>query len=174
MPTNRVTGNAKDGIVVLRVARDKEYDKVQIAERFEVPYIEITDATPMHIRMAYAAMVEVKMRETVKHAAATYERLRHWKWDSSMPVTLDISDSQYDLDEFRSSRFDADFKAVDQGSIIDKKGLVAYVAKMWFIQPKIEVEVIEPEPDDPEVQDGMVNPHYMPQFVSLESGEDNG
>ena len=163
-PTNRVTGNARDGIVVLRVARDKEMDLVQIAERFEVPYIEIK--TPQQ-GMAYYAMVEGMAHAVGKHAIERYEKLRHWRFYSSRSVTLDQSEAQYDLDEFRSSS-QKDFTAVDQGSIIDKLGKVAYVLKMWFIMPKIEVEVIEPEPDDPETSDGLVNPYKMPAFVKLE------
>lgn len=165
MPTNRVTGNAKDGIVVLRVSRDKEYDNVQIAERFEVPYYE--PKTPQQ-QMLYMAMIEGTMRAVVKHAVERYEKLRHWKWDSSRPVTLDLSDAQYDLETFRSSRYDAEFTAQNQGSLIHTRGMKAYVAKMWFIQPKIEVEVITPEKDDPEVSDGLMNPYKMPQYVSLE------
>lgn len=161
MPTNRVTGNAKDGIVVLRIPKDKEYDRVQIAERFEVPYAE--PKTPQQA-LAYMAMVEGVMNAVVKHAVDRYEKLRHWKWDSSMPVTLDLSEAQYDLEAFRSSRYDAVFEPQDQGSIVTKLGKKAYVAKMWFIQPKIEVEVLIPEADDPDVVDGLVNPHNMPQF----------
>ena len=110
-PTNRVTGNARDGIVVLRVARDKEMDLVQIAERFEVPYIEIK--TPQQ-GMAYYAMVEGMAHAVGKHAIERYEKLRHWKFYSSRSVTLDQSEAQYDLDEFRSSS-QKDFTAVDQG-----------------------------------------------------------
>jgi len=156
-PNLRVTGNAKDGIVVLRVQRDKEYDKVQIAERFEVEYFQ--PKTPQE-KVMYMAMVEGTMRAVVKLAVEKYERLRHWKWDSSMPVTLDLSQAQYDLDEFRSSSR-KDFTAVDQGSIIPKLGRKAYVAKMWFIMPKVEVEIIEPEPDDPDVTEGFVNPYNI-------------
>lgn len=164
-PTNRVTGNKTDGVVVLRVARDKEYDLVQIAERFEVPYTDKLQ-TPQQ-QMAYYAMIEGTAKAVGKHAIERYEKLRHWKFYSSRPVTLDVSEAQYDLDKFRSSS-NAEFTAVTQGSIIDDLGKVAYVLKMWFIMPKIEVEVVVPEPDDPEVTDGFVNPHKMPEFVKLE------
>lgn len=164
MSTNRVTGNSSDGIVILRVARDKEWDKVQIAERFEVPYAQ--PKTPQE-QMLYQAMVEGTLKAVVKHAVERYEKLRHWRWDSSMPVTLDLSDAQYDLEKFRSSR-DIEFQPQTQGSIIGELGRIAYVAKMWFIMPKIEVEVVEQEATDPAAQDGFVNPHYMPNYVNLE------
>lgn len=169
MPSLRVTGNATDGIVVLRVQRDKQWDKVQIAERFEVPYMDLARATPWQ-RKVYGAMVEGVAYEVGKRAIEKYEKLRHWKFDTSRAPFLDKSEAQYDLDEFRSSS-QKDFTAVDQGSIITKTGKVAYVLKMWFTMPKIEVEVIEPEPDDPDVTEGLVNPHNMKQFVSLENND---
>ena len=164
MPTNRVTGNAKDGIVVLRVARDKEYDLVQIAERFEVPYVEIK--TPQQGR-AYYAMVEGTARAVGKLAIERYDKFRHWRFYSARPVTLDVSAAQFDLDKSDSN--DKDPIALDQGSIIDTLGKVAYVLKMWFIVPKIEVEVITPEEHDPEASEGLVNPYKMPEYVSLEN-----
>ena len=164
MPTNRVTGNAKDGIVVLRTQRDKEYDLVQIAERFEVPYAELK--TPQQQR-AYYAMVEGTARAVGKLAIQRYENIRKWKFYSARSVTLDVSAAQYDLDELDSN--DKNATAVNQGSIIDTLGKVAYVLKMWFIVPKIEVEVIEPEVTDPAASDGLVNPFKMPKYVSLEN-----
>ena len=163
MPINRVTGNSTDGIVVLRVARDKEYDLVQIAERFEVPYVEIK--SPQQGR-AYYAMVEGTARAVGKLAIERYDKYRHWRFYSSRPVTLDVSAAQFDLDKTDSN--DKDPIASNQGSIIDSLGKVAYVLKMWFIIPKIEVEVITPEESDPEVSDGLVNPYKMPEYVSLE------
>lgn len=167
MPTNRVTGNARDGIVVLRVARDKEYDNVQIAERFEVPYIDLSHATHQQ-KLSYWAMVEGTSRAVGKLAIERYEKLRHWKFDTSKAVTLDLSEAQYDLEHFRSSS-QKHFEGVEQGSLVHERGMVAYVLKMWFIQPKIEVEVLIPEPDDPETSDGFVNPYKMPKFVNLEN-----
>lgn len=166
MPTNRITGNAKDGIVVLRVARDKEYDLVQIAERFEVPYAEPNELSAPSQQRAYYAMVEGMGYSVAKHAIERYEKLRHWRFESSRSVVLDKSMIQYNLDEFRKSNMD-DILPATPGSIIDTLGKVAYVVKLWFRMPKIEVEVIQPEPDDPETSDGFVNPHKMLPYVTL-------
>lgn len=165
-PSNRVTGNSVDGIVVLRVQRDKSWNKVQIAERFEVPYVDLTTATRDQ-KLAYQAMVEGTAYAVGKHAIDRYEKLRHWKFDTSRAPFLDKSEAQYDLEHFRSSST-KHFDAVDQGSLLTERGMVAYVLKMWFIMPEIEVEVITPEPQDPEVTDGLVNPYKMPAYYSFE------
>lgn len=160
----QVRQNSRDGsMMVLKVEHDKEFDLVQIAERFEVPYMEIKTKGQ---GLAYYAMVEGTARSVGKHAIETYERLRGWRYYSSRRPVLDVSEAQYDLDTFRSSNR-KDFTAVEQGSIIDSKGTVAYVIKLWFIMPKQRVEVITPEPDDPDVTDGMVNPYNIKDFVTL-------
>lgn len=167
MPTNRVTGNARDGIVVLRTERDREYDLVQIAERFEVPYVEFQKLTPWQ-KLVYVASVEKTAKEVGKKAIERYENLRHWRYYSSRPPELDLSQVQNDLDSFRSID-QKNLVVVDHGSLINTLGNKAYVLKLWFIVPKVEVQWETPEPDDPEVSDGMVNPYKMPAFYSLEN-----
>ena len=159
----RISGNSVDGMVTIRVPFDTEYDLVQIAERFEVPYMEIKSKGQ---GMAYYAMVEGTARSIGKHAIETYERLRHWRYYSSRPPVLDVSEAQYDLDTFRSSS-NKSFTAINQGSNIDSLGTVAYVIKLWFIVPKIRTEVITSEKSDPDVTDGLVNPHNITNFVPL-------
>lgn len=165
MPTNRVTGNARDGMVVLRVERDKEYDLVQIAERFEFPYIEFDKLSPTR-KVVYVASLEKRAKEIGKQAIEKYERLRHWRFYSSRKPELDFSGVQNDLDSFRHIN-KQDNTGVDFGDLIHTRGNKAYVLKMWFIMPKIEVSYEVPEPDDPEVTDGMVNPYKMPAFYPL-------
>lgn len=161
----RVTGDLKSGLVILNVKHDTEYDLMQIAERFEVPYADIDNLHPWK-RVIYFAMIHQRAKETAKIAIERYERLRHWRFKSDMPVELDQSEAQYDLDKFRSS-LTKDFQAVNQGSNIDELGTVAYVVKLWFIVPKVRVEVIEDEPDDPESTDGIMNKYKMPEFAKL-------
>ena len=151
--------STKESYLILNVEHDKEYDLMQIAERFEVPYVDL-DRCTTNQRKAYAAMMEVKSKQVGKYAIETYTRLRHWKFYDKRPVELDTSEGQIDLDEFSTSR-KVLLPGVNQGSIIDRKGTVAYVLKMWFIVPKQRVEVITPEPDDPDVEDGFVNPHNI-------------
>lgn len=161
----RVTGNLDSGLVILKVQRDNEYDLMQIAERFVVPYGDVARMKPQE-KLLYVAMIDQRAREAAKLAVEKYERLRHWRFKSDMPVEVDESDAQFDLEHFRSS-FRKDFAAVDQGSIIQELGLIAYVVKLWFIVPKITVEVIEDEPDDPDTIDGFVNSHKMEEYVKL-------
>ena len=157
MPTNRVTGNAKDGIVVLRVERDKEWDRIQIAERFEVPYVDY-DRLSRTRQQVYRAMVEGTAHAVGKKAIERYEKLRHWRFDSSRAPFLDVSENQIDIESGLG---------VEQGSLITGLGRKAYVLKMWFIAPKLEVQYEVPEPEDPEVTDGFVNPYKMPAFYDL-------
>lgn len=149
----------KDSYLILNVEHDKEYDLMQIAERFEVPYVDLENLSKNQ-RMAYEAMIEVKSREVGKHAIETYTRLKKWKFYDKRPVELDLSDAQYNLDEFATSR-NVLLPAVDQFSLRDQFGKMAYVLKMWFIVPKQRVEVIIPEQDDPDVVDGLVNPYNI-------------
>lgn len=153
-----------NSMMVLKVEPDKTFDLMQISERFEVPYEEILTEQQGKI---YAARVMVAARLYAKQAIETYTRLRKWKFYDKRPVELDQSSAQYDLDEFRTSR-NVLLPAVEQGSIIDKKGMVAYVVKLWFVVPKIIVEVVTPEKDDPDTIDGFVNPHNITDFVPLE------
>lgn len=159
----RVTGNKNDGIVVLKVEHDKEYDLMQIAERFEVPYFE--PKNPWQA-MQYLAMIEGVAHAVGKKAIERYEKLRHWRYYSARSFYLDKSDVQYDLDDFSSSS-QRDFDAVEHGSLLTKKGMVGYVIKMWFIVPKIQVEVIKDDPTDPDTVDGFVNEHNMFKDVDL-------
>jgi hypothetical protein len=162
----RVTGNSTDGMVILNVQHDTEYDLMQIAERFEVPYADVENLHPWK-KVIYLAMVHQRAKEAAKLAVERYERLRHWRFKSSMPVEIDYSDAQYDLSIFRSS-LQTNFTAVDQGSNIDSLGTIAYVVKLWFVVPKIRVEVIKDEVTDPGSVDGFVNEHKMPDYVKLE------
>ena len=169
----QVRRDSKDNSVfVINTEYDTEYDRVQIAERFEVPYIDMARASRMQ-RLKWLAMVEVVSKEVGRNAIWKYERLRHWKFCSERPVVLDQSEAQYDLEQFTSST-QKDFKAVEQGSNIDTIGKVAYVLKMWFIMPKQRVEVITPEPGDPDVVDGMVNPYNITPLTDLTKGFVNG
>lgn len=163
MPGIHIFGK-QSNMLVLNVEHDKEYDLTQIAERFEVPYAELKNK---YQEMAYYAMVEVKAKEVARHAVSTYERLYHWRFYSSRKPVIDTSEIQYDLDDFRSFN-SKDSIAVDAGSNIDKLGTVAYVVKLWFITPKVRVEVITPESSDPDVVDGLVNLHNITEFTPLE------
>lgn len=159
-----IFGTPQTSMMILNVERDTEYDLMRIAERFEVPYMDTTRMS-INARKAYGAMIEVKSREVGKHAIYQYERLKKWKFYDKRPVELDISDANYDLDEFSTSR-NVPLNGVMQGSLIDTKGMVAYVLKMWFIVPKIRVEVITPEVDDEDVTDGLVNPFNIDGYLT--------
>jgi hypothetical protein len=161
----RVTGNLKDGMVILNVQHDTEYDLMQIGERFEVPYADM-DSMHEWQKVIYVAMIHQRAKEAAKLAVERYERLRHWRFKSSMPVEIDYSEAQYDLNVFRSS-LATDFTAVDEGSNIDSLGTVAYVVKLWFVVPKIRVEVIKDEITDPGSNDGFVNEHKMTNYAKL-------
>ena len=164
--------NSDGSVLIINTEHDKEYDRIQIAERFEVPYLDMRRASRMQ-RIKWLAMVEVVSKEVGRKAIWRYERLRHWKFCSDREVVLDQSAAQYDLDQFSSST-QKDFTAVEQGSNIDRLGTVAYVLKMWFIMPKQRVEVITPEVTDPDVSDGMVNPYNISEFVDLSKGYKSG
>lgn len=153
--------------MILNVEHDKEWDLMLIAERFEVQYVDLARLTKNQ-KLAYQAMLEVKSRQVGKRAIDTYTRLKKWKFYDKRPVELDLSASNIDLDEFRSSSA-THFTAVNQGSLIDTKGMVAYVLKMWFIVPKIRVEVIKPEVDDEDVTDGLVNPFNIDGYLSAKN-----
>ena len=161
----KVTRDKSGGMVVLNVEHDKEYDLVQIAERFEVPYMEIK--TPQQGRVYYA-MVEGTARAVGKVAIERYEKLRHWRFYSSRPVVLDTSAAQIDLDTFGTTNGIPN--ALNQASLIDTHGKVAYVLKMWFIMPKQRVEVITPERHDPDVSEGLVNPYNIKDYTYLDEG----
>ena len=145
------------GQFVLKVQPDKEYDLMEVSERFEVPYLE---PKTLQGQQNYYNLIKVMATQTAKHAIYTYERLRHWKFYDKKPIQLDESQAQYDLDIFRSSR-NIDHVGVNQGSLIDEKGKVAYVVKLWFVVPKFRVEVIKPEVNDEDVTDGLVNPYNI-------------
>jgi len=151
-------------MMVLKVEPDKTFDLMQISERFEVPYEE--PKTPQEVQQ-YAARIQTAAKLYAKEAINTYTRLRKWKFYDKRPVELDTSNAQYDLDEFRTSR-NVLLPAVDQGSLTTKKGMVAYVIKIWFVVPKIIVETVKPEIDDPDTTDGFVNPYNITDFVPLE------
>src|SRR3990167_5338306 len=157
--------------MIIRTIPDKQYDLVQIAERFTVPYYfnpEYAKTPTQHAKALDA--LKRKAAEVVKFAVWKYERLQHWQWKTNLPVELDFSQAQYDLDIFAAGPGKGQL-AVNQGQLLDKLCDVAYVVKLWFIQPKIRVEVITPEPTDPAVTDGFVNPYKMPAFVELEDSK---
>jgi hypothetical protein len=158
---------ANDSVLILNVRHDKEYDLMQIAERFEVPYADLENMQEWQ-KVIYIAMVHQRAKEAAKLAVERYERLRHWRFKSDMPVELDYSQAQYDLDKFRSNLPAGSIAAVDQGTNIDQLGTVAYVVKLWFVVEKVKVETIEDEPDDPASTDGFVNKYHMPEFAKLE------
>ena len=159
----RVTGTPSTGMVVLNVEHDKEYDLMQVAERFEIDYYE--PKTPRQ-KLVYLAALDARAHEVGKHAISTYERLKGWRFYSSRKVTLDLSEAQYELDKAG--------EAVDHGQLLQVRGKKAYVVKIWFIVPKQRIEVITPEPDDPDVTDGFVNPYNIKEFVDLSHGFKSG
>lgn len=151
-----------DSVLVINVEHDKEYDLMQIAERFELPYIELDRATKQD-KLKYLALIEVTAKQTAKYAIEKYERLRHWKfYNTANPkyrVQVDESDAQIDFDIFGSTGLVP--AGLDQGSLNTTHGRMAYVVKLWFIVPKQRIEVINPEVTDPDVEDGLVNPYNI-------------
>lgn len=164
-----IFGTPKDGMHVINVEHDTEWDLMQIAERFEVPYLDFNRASDSQ-KLAYIAMLEVKSKAVGKKAIETYTRLKHWKFYDKRPVELDLSAANIDLDPFRTSR-DIVVQAADQGSGLESLGTIAYVLKMWFVVQKIRVEVIKPEVDDEDVTDGLVNPHKIDGYLTSKNEE---
>jgi len=135
MPGNKV----KDGVIY---TPDREYGLEQKLERFEMAYS--STFSPQ-----FPAMLEAAAKQTARLAAEKYERLGH-HFRSDMPVSVDQSDLQVDVEDFRS--LDAEHNlAQDKGNWHTSQDRIAFVVKMWYVVPKVRVDVFEPhelaEPD---------------------------
>ena len=116
---------------------DKAYGLEQKLERFELPYSATFDAK-------FPAMVELAAKNTARIAAEKYARIGH-HWRNDLGVEVDKSELQISLDDFGStSTAITDFEAQNQGSVLNNKyDSVAFVVKMWYVVPKINVEVLD-------------------------------
>ena len=142
---------------------------MEVAERFTVPYwYDARLALTQYESEKAQQALKLKGYEVAKYAISKYERLHHWTWFKKIPPVIDYSDAQYDFSIF-ANPLNTNL-AVNQGQLLNGPGDVAFVIKLWFIVPKIRVEVITPEATDPGSTDGFVNPYYMPEFVSLKEG----
>ena len=127
MPGNKV----KDGIIY---SPDKEYTLERKLERFELP-------ADMEHDIRFPAMLETAAKNTARLAAEKYAKIGH-HWRSDLPTEVDLSELQISLDDFGSTSHDVD--AVNQGEALKYKyNRTAYVVKMWYVVPKIRVEVFD-------------------------------
>lgn len=134
-------------MVLITVAPDTEWGLEQIFERFEVPY----DMPPNQVAIVGYAIAH--------EAIETYTRLRHWQFVDTLPVEIDVSNIQIDLDVTASPLTPIDEGGQDWGSLLTRQSKKAYVVKMWFRTQKIVVTNID---DEIGRADGYLNPDEDP------------
>ena len=135
-------------MTLLKVQPDTEWGLEQVLERFEVPY----DTPPKQ--------VEIMAWASAQYAIDTYTRLRGWQFVDQLPVELDVSNIQVDLDFTASPYTPVDMGGQDWGSLLTRQSKKAYVVKMWFKTQKVVIQNID---DEIGRADGYLNPDEDPR-----------
>ena len=127
-------GNKVNGIIY---KPDKIFGLEQKLERFELPYS--ATESPM-----FPIILEKAAKYTARIAAEKYAKIGH-HWRSDLGVSVDESELQVSLYDFGSTSTPInEFTAQDQGSVLaQKEDKIAYVVKMWYVVPKVHVEVFD-------------------------------
>lgn len=109
-----------------------------ISERFEVD----SDMPEL--------LIKVIARKVGERAIERYTKLRKWRFvnDSAHPVTLDLSDLQLDLTDHQFATHSKTAIAVDSNLMSVRRGITAYVLKMYFETDLIPVVLPETPEED--------------------------
>ena len=124
-----------------------------IRERFEIPFDAVPDEFDTPAQRAFKVLfIESCAKKSAEKAIETYEKFRHWKFRADMPVELDESELQLDIDDWEfTSPLSKDPIAKNQGHLKDKASKKAYVVKLWFEVPQIQAVVFTPDTPEEEV-----------------------
>ena len=152
------------------------YTKECIRERFEVPADAVPHPNDTDSQRAFKLIfIQECAKIAGQRAIERYERLRHWRFLDSIPVELDESSIQLDLDDYEfSSPLSTSPMAKDQGHLTLKKQTHAYVLKMWFVTQEIQAIVWKSDPqqtfeDELTHAEGLANPEEVNQhYQTLE------
>lgn len=128
---------------------DTTYNLECIHERFEVPADSVPNDKDTKDQRAFKLIfIEQCAKRAGDQAIEKYTRLRKWRFRDDLPVELDESILQLDLDDWEFSNPNAISPiAKDRGQLFTKKGKFAYVLKMWFETPEIHAVVYKSTPD---------------------------
>lgn len=153
----------------LIVRPDTTWNLECIRERFEVPEDSVPSALDTPAQFAFKSLfIDACAKEAGKKAIAKYERLRHWKFRDDIPVELDESELQFDIDdwEFTSPVSKSPF-AVDQGHLRFRQSKHAYVIKLWFETQELQTVVYDSDeyghPEGYSVEEEVWQPYNTPE-----------
>jgi len=141
----------------LKIVPDTTWSLEEVRERFEVPIEMIPGPLDLpHQTLHKLARIEGIGRVVASKAIERYEKLRHWRFRDDIPVVLDVSELQTDLDLTSSPTLKTDdLVAFDQGILTSRKATKAYVMVLTFETQQIIKAVIDDEVGRPE---GIINP----------------
>ena len=142
------------------VQPDTTYNLMEIYERFEIPIeIEPNDLDSADTRIKKVTFINAVAQKAGQLAIERYTKFRKWKFRDDIPVTVDWSELQFDVDDWQwSSPVSKEPVAVTQRmDILKKKATKAYVLKMWFEVP--EIRIVR---EDSGSEEGLVDEDALP------------
>lgn len=133
---------------------DTSWNLECIRERFEVPADAVPSPTDTPEQAAFKALfIEACAKKAGERAIEYYEKFRHWRFRDDIPVELDESEIQVDVEDYEfASPLSTAPIAVNQGHLTLKTSKHAYVIKLWFETQQIQAVVFKPDNEEEEIK----------------------